>query len=73
MTLDKYAGLVLLYVFSFWFSQFIYHIELSGYEEEVTRQEKVIKEQHGKLCMLDGILRTEIPKFKLEWVDLSCP
>lgn len=41
------------------------------YKEEVIRQEKVIREQHGKLCMLDGILRNEIKQFTLEWVDLE--
>ena len=45
--------------------------ERDTYKEEVTRQEKVINIQYGKMCMLDGILRNEIPKFTLDWVDLS--
>lgn len=60
-------------LFGFWFSHFIYHIELTAYEQEVSRQEQVIKVQHGKLSMLDGILRNEIKQFTLEWVDLSQP
>jgi hypothetical protein len=47
--------------------------EKEEYKAEIIRQEAVIKEQHGKLCMLSGILSNEIPKFKLEWVDLECP
>jgi hypothetical protein len=54
--------------------------ERKYYKGEVERREKVlaeqasvIKEQHSKLCMLSGILSQEYPKFKLEWVDLSCP
>jgi hypothetical protein len=45
--------------------------ERDAYKEEITRQEKVINIQYGKMAMLDGILRNEIPKFTLDWVDLS--
>lgn len=55
----------------FGWSHYIYHIELTAYQEEVARQEYIIKEQHGKLCMLDGILRNEIKQFTLTWVDLE--
>jgi hypothetical protein len=41
-----------------------------NYIDEIKRQEYIIREQHGKLKMLDGILRMEIPEFKLEWVDI---
>lgn len=58
---------------SFGWSHFIYHIELDTYQEEVSRQEKLIRKQHGEICMLDGILRNEIKKFTLRWVDTECP
>lgn len=78
--MKKGAGMASNFLFGVFFglvgfgwSHYIYHIELTAYQEEVTRQEAVIKEQHGKLCMLDGILRNEIKQFTLEWVDLSAP
>lgn len=63
----------LLIIFLLSFSAYGLIDLVKEYEHEITRQESVIKEQHGKLCMLDGILRNEIKHFTLTWVNLESP